>query len=356
MLKNEKAFVIIEEPEAHLHAQVQQVFIRKAYSVLTNHRFIKENSNFATQLVISTHSSHIARESNFADLRYFKRLAENSTNIIARSKVINLSDVFGENDETDKFVTRYLQTTHCDLFFADAVILVEGSAENMLVPHFIRNKYPKLYQRYISILSINGRHSHRLNPLIEKLCIPTLVIADIDSAEATGHHKAIFPERGKGEISSNYTITQWLLKEKSLDNLLSLPFEKKELLRETPYKYPIRVAYQTPVIIDYGGDDKEAIASTFEDCLVYTNYKLFKELSIDDTGSLIKSVCDEINSADSFETFRKKVYETLRNGKSDQKAEFALDLIYAMDPNELTIPTYIDEGLAWLQTYLDPEE
>ena len=113
-----------------------------------------------------------------------------------------------------------LQTTHCDLFFADAVILVEGSAENMLVPHFIRNKYPKLYQRYISILSINGRHSHRLNPLIEKLCIPTLVIADIDSAEATGHHKAIFPERGKGEISSNYTITQWLLKEKNLDNLL----------------------------------------------------------------------------------------------------------------------------------------
>ena len=31
-------------------------------------------------------------------------------------------------------------------------------------------------------------------------------------------------------------------------------------------------------------------------------------------------------------------------------------LIYAIDPNELTIPTYIDEGLAWLQTYLDPEE
>lgn len=140
--------VLIEEPEAHLHAQVQQVFIRKAYSVLTNHRFIKENSNFATQLVISTHSSHIARESNFADLRYFKRLAENSTNIIATSKVINLSDVFGENDETDKFVTRYLQTTHCDLFFADAVILVEGSAENMLVPHFIRNNilnYIKIY-------------------------------------------------------------------------------------------------------------------------------------------------------------------------------------------------------------------
>ena len=65
--------VLVEEPEAHLHVQVQQVFIRKAYDVLTNHKFIKENDNFATQLVISTHSSHVARETNFADLRYFKR-------------------------------------------------------------------------------------------------------------------------------------------------------------------------------------------------------------------------------------------------------------------------------------------
>lgn len=39
-----------------------------------------------------------------------------------------------------------------------------------------------LYQRYISILSISGRHSHRLDPLIEKRCLPTLVIADLDSA------------------------------------------------------------------------------------------------------------------------------------------------------------------------------
>ena len=60
--------VLVEEPEAHLHVQVQQVFIRKAYDVLTNHKFIKENENFATQLVISTHSSHVARETNFADL------------------------------------------------------------------------------------------------------------------------------------------------------------------------------------------------------------------------------------------------------------------------------------------------
>lgn len=63
--------VLVEEPEAHLHIQVQQVFIRKAYYVLM------EKTDFSTQLVISTHSSHIAREENFVNLRYFKRMPDN---------------------------------------------------------------------------------------------------------------------------------------------------------------------------------------------------------------------------------------------------------------------------------------
>ena len=348
--------VLVEEPEAHLHVQVQQVFIRKAYDVLTNHKFIKENEHFDTQLVISTHSSHIARETNFSDLRYFKRLSEGVEGNIATSKVINLSEVFGKGDETDKFVTRYLQTTHCDLFFADAAIFVEGSAENMLLPHFIRNKYPELYQRYISILSINGRHSHRLNPLLEKLCLPTLVIADLDTAEKEGHHKAAFPERGIGLISSNYTITGWIIGEKDLDKLLAVPSDNKEVIKEGTCKYSIRIAYQTPVTINYNGTDEEALASTFEDCLVYTNFQLFKDMTIDDTGSLIKNVSDKIKKAGSFDEFHKGVYDVLRDGKSDQKAEFALDLIYAVDPGELTVPAYIAEGLEWLQSYLKPEE
>lgn len=348
--------VLIEEPEAHLHVQVQQVFIRKAYDVLTNHRFIKENKHFNTQLVISTHSSHIVRETNFVDLRYFKRLSEGVEGDIATSKVINLSEVFGKGDKTDKFVTRYLQTTHCDLFFADAAILVEGSAESMLLPHFIRINYQELYQKYISILSINGRHSHRLGPLIEKLCLPTLVIADLDTSEKEGHHKATCPERNRGFISSNYTITNWIIKEKDLDKLLDVSTDKKVVVKEGVCKYSIRVAYQTPMKIDYGGTETEALASTFEDCLVYTNFQLFENISVDDMGSLIKDVSNKIKTASSFKELRQGIYDVLRNGRSDQKAEFALDLIYAVDPSELSVPAYIDEGLKWLQDYLTAEE
>ena len=58
--------VMVEEPEAHLHAQVQQVFIRHAYDVLRNHPELKANPLLTTQVVVSTHSSHIAHESRFS--------------------------------------------------------------------------------------------------------------------------------------------------------------------------------------------------------------------------------------------------------------------------------------------------
>ncbi|WP_408732792.1 ATP-dependent nuclease [Clostridium butyricum] len=299
-------------------------------------------------MVISSHSSHIAKEVDFKDLRYFKRIAPIDKCSIPTSSVINLSGVFGTDDDTTRFITRYIQTTHCDLFFADAVILVEGAAEYMLVPHFIRENYPELNERYISILEINGRHSQRLKPLIEKLCLPTLIITDIDSGKSDGHHSHTIPKRNKGIISTNYAITKWIINEDSLDTLLDLPENKKILELCTPYNFKIRMAFQTPIKFNYYGTDVEAIASTFEDCLVYTNFELFK--STDGEG-LINSIHELCNDNLKFEDFNNEIYELFR-GKNVPKAEFALDLIYSIDPNELKVPKYIDCGLRWLQELL----
>lgn len=348
--------VLLEEPEAHLHMQVQQVFIRKAYGVLRNHSFLRNHPSFNTQLIVSTHSSHIAREVDFSNLRYFKRIPVSDDCKIATAKVINLCDVFGKNGDTNKFVTRYLHTTHCDLFFADAAVLVEGSAESMLIPHFVRQKesYSELNQRYITILSINGKHSHRLRPLIEKLCLTTLVITDIDSAEPTGHHKAARPERGKKLISSNYAITDWLMMESSLDMLLDIVPDKKVFVQDKPYTYSIRIAYQTPLDVEFKGKTEiEALSRTFEDCLIYTNLSLFTAKSGE---GIVKKAHDIIVTAKTFEELHEKLYDELRSSQSDKKAEFALDLIYSFDPNEICIPPYIAEGLDWLQDQLKTDE
>lgn len=346
--------VLVEEPEAHLHVQVQQVFIRKAYSVLRNHEKLGKSDAFSTQLVISTHSSHIAREEEFANLRYFKRLPRDFEGKVATSKVVNLSDVFGKDDATKRFVTRYLQTTHCDLFFADGVILVEGSAEHMLLPHFIRNKYLKLNQRYITILNINGKHSHRLAPLIDKLALPTLVIADLDSAEPTGHHKKAEPVRKQGLISGNYAITDWLIMKRLIDDLIDLPDSSKVFSMQSICPYQIRIAYQTPIKICYQNKEIEALSRTFEDSLIYSNWDTFEGMSVSDSGQLIRKLKEGLDNKDSFETIKSKIFESLK--QSDVKAEFALDLIYSIDPNMMVVPQYIDEGLKWLEDLLCEEE
>ena len=97
--------VLIEEPEAHLHPQAQQVFIKKAFQVLTSRKEINDG-NLTTQMIVSTHSSHIVHECDFEQLRYFKR---DFTAKIPSTNVVNLTNIFGSDWETKRFVTRYIK-------------------------------------------------------------------------------------------------------------------------------------------------------------------------------------------------------------------------------------------------------
>jgi len=334
--------VMIEEPEAHLHVQVQQVFIKKAFEVLRNRPELQDNAQFTTQLIISTHSSHIAHEIDFTSLRYFKRIPAVKNFDVPCVEVVNLSRTFGDNSNTSKFATRYLKTTHCDLFFADACILVEGPAERMLVPHFIRNHYKDLDRSYISILEIGGSHAHRLKPLIETLGLITLVITDLDSIEKDSNTK-VHPKVGKGYRTNNDSIKTWVPGLCILDDVLSVNSEDK--VKDNN----IRIAYQCEVVVNYSESESEikAIPYTFEDALVLNNISLFKEKT-SSTG-LLKKMAEAVNKP----TFN-EAYVSMFNALSQnsKKAEMALELLYTLEPNELMPPEYIKEGLEWLQERL----
>lgn len=333
--------VLVEEPEAHLHAQVQQVFIKKAYDVLRNHPDLKEEVQFSTQLVISTHSSHIAHEIDFVSLRYFKRMSATSTDLVPCAEVVNLSTTFGDGSDTAKFATRYLKTTHCDLFFADAAILVEGPAERILLPHFIKNHFSDLDRNYISLLEIGGSHAHRLKPLIETLGLLTLVITDLDSIGETSVGKEL-PKRGKGYRTGNDTIKSWVPKKSNLDEVLDISSEAK--IKDGL----VRVAYQYETTVDYLGKKETTIPYTFEDALVLSNVDLFKGREAS-TG-LIKKMADAVNEPN-IAAASQSLFESL--GKNSKKAEMALDLLFTTEPSELMPPYYIKEGLEWLQCQLD---
>lgn len=334
--------VLIEEPEAHLHAQVQQVFINKAYDVLRNNDILKDDDKFTTQLIISTHSNHIAHEVDFTSLRYFKR-DTTSNNEVNTSEVINLSKTFGTEDETTKFATRYLKTTHCNLFFSDAVIIVEGPVERMLVPYFIK-QHSNLSDCYISILEIGGSHAHRLKPLIETLGLITLIITDLDSIDKLENSRSkVQPNKSKGYRTGNDTLTKWHPKEESLDLLLELEEEKKEHT-----DFPIKVAYQLPLKISNQGVDVVVYPYTFEDSLVMENRDIFRQIS-DSTG-LMKKMYQAANKTNITES-AKEMYEAI-NSQNVKKAEFALELLFFKEPKDLKTPRYIKEGLDWLKKKL----
>lgn len=343
--------VLVEEPEAHLHAQVQQVFIKKAYSVLRAHEELGENKMLRTQLVVSTHSSHVAHETSFSCLRYFRRLPAGMVAKVPVSTVVNLSEVFGPGSETERFVTRYLRAQHADLFFADAAILVEGPAERMLVPNFIRAHYDELNQCYITILEIGGSHAHRLKPLIEHLGLLTLIITDLDTLSGTGG-ASVQPARGANQKTNNATLKTWVPGIEDVDALMDADVVAKTLCVDSDPLFAVRVAYQTPrTVTAPGSTESETVYPyTFEDALALENLAFFSGL--DGTG-LVRKFRDALTAGGGATAIGKQMYLDLKSGK---KAEFALDILDIEKFENIVVPGYIAEGLEWLLKQLKKKQ
>lgn len=346
--------VFIEEPEAHLHAQAQQVFIRKAMDALTNdsaNEILRNNKNLTTQLVVSTHSNHIVNEVDMCHLRYFKRIIDDHIKIPV-SEVVNLSRIFGDDNDTKRFVTRYIRLTHCDIFFADAIILVEGAAERILMPKFIRDE--NMDNFYISVIEINGSHAHRFDSLTQKLGIPTLIITDIDAQEERLEKeelkwKSAIPQKNKKQKTNNDTIKHWL-KIESIDMLLELPFPNKQ-------KGNICISYQIPISVNWTNQKKEdelyeVYPYTFEDSLVFTNIKLFQRDEKMAKMGVITTFYNYLKKAISLEDFHEKMFSCLEKRKN-VKASFATDILYTEQFDKIQAPSYIKEGLIWLQKCLN---
>ena len=135
---------------------------------------------------------------------------------------------------------------------------------------------------------------------------------------------------------------------------MDLPESNKVIFKKSVCDYQIRIAYQIPIDISYNGIEIEALSRTFEDSLIYTNWSTFKDHYVSEPGLLIKKLKEGFEKKDSFDTIKTTIFNELK--KSEVKAEFALDLIYSIDPDEIVIPKYIDEGLKWLENILCAED
>ena len=309
--------IFIEEPEAHLHPQMQQVFIKNIND------FIKEKNNWNVQVVITTHSSHVVEKGSFEGIRYF----DNTSN---RLLIKNLSDFKNEIEvaqpKTIKFLKQYLVLKNCDMFFADKVIMVEGTVERLLLTEIINEKFKKLNSQYLSVIEVGGAYAHRFKEFLEFLNIKTLVITDLDSIDSTNNNKAC--KVSDGDKTSNAVLKNWLPKKTLLYELIELEDKHKFSVNSR-----IKVAYQIPE----NGSKKEDCGRSFEDAFILANCEELTTASGEIIDKRFKGKTKE------------EIYDNAYNiseKMSKNKTDFAFDIMLMEQWN---VPKYINEGLVWLE-------
>lgn len=338
--------IFIEEPEAHLHAQVQQTFISNIWEIIRQASAAKGENHMVPQLGITTHSSHILDTVEFRKVRYFRRCAlggedPTANTTLNASKVCSLRDFKPQKESADgkveieqetlDFLKRYLKLTHCDLFFADAAVLVEGTVEKLLLPRMIEKSAPSLELVYLTVLEIGGAYAHRFASLLEFLGLSSLVITDLDSVDPNGSSKVCRADKS-GAVTSNASL-KFFLNKPEISDLATLPIEAQKLSGDSCF-----VAFQKPTLVE-GYDPSEPMhGRTLEETFAYQNMQLFRDGEI----GLGISIPEGQDWNDEYNT----VFDRVKSS-SFKKTEFALDV--ASSNADWVVPQYIEAGLQWLE-------
>jgi putative ATP-dependent endonuclease of OLD family len=309
--------VFIEEPEAHLHPQMQEVFIRQLSKIAQQFN-AQEGADlpWPVQFVVSTHSSHVANAAGFEAIRYFLPAAAETPGV-RYTQIKDLHDGLRETaEEHKKFLHQYLTLTRCDLFFADKAVLVEGTSERLLLPVVIRKleeadtNVPKLSSQYMTIMEVGGAYAHLFFGLLDFLELRTLIITDIDSVAVAGGTACPVHQ---GTTTSNACLKAWFSEDGRSPAWLQARTDAEKI------KDLKRIAYQRPEL------PNGPCGRTFEDAFMLANPTLF---GIQGTTANEQ----EINAAASVDKLK--------------KSEFALK--HAIYETGWTPPGYILDGLRWL--------
>lgn len=365
--------ICIEEPEAFMHPQMQELFIKNinnAVQVLLN----GSNKKINSQLVITTHSSHILNSKIHTSNSF------NNINYIAivnnLSYIINLNDekiieevlihpVAGETYEEKqireekntesrinnlKYLKKHIKFKVSEIFFSDAIIFVEGITEETLLSYYIYNDDNLgLSKYYITIFNINGAHGLKYHNLIKQLRIPTLIITDIDikrtdeeKAKASDKDNPIF-EQIKS-LSSRVTTNSTIIKYKGNKNLEDIP---DCFIDENLY-----ITFQKEKIND-------CYATSLEESLILSNYD--NTILNNSIKEVKPNIYKEIVGEDQIKKNLSNNSYKLQKKLSDDKSNFANTLLYQFSINENTedlptLPKYINDSIVWLKNKLNNSE
>lgn len=313
---------IIEEPESHMHPQMQNVFakyIRKYYQ------------EKRIQGLITTHSSEMVRVTDMKNLRVARPLGS------FESKIFDFSS-FKQSVSSDpvlsNFYDWFYEIGFSDIVFADRVILYEGDTERMLIRKLATlTDYQALNQLYIAFVQVGGAYAFNYRNLIEFLKIKTLILTDLDYDKSAGTEDLV-----RASLTTNATI----------NNFYNIVYPDTTPTVSDLYKWVEareNILFDECAYIGYQGSS-DNFARTLEEAMLAKHYgiKAFDKKS--------REAWIELRTQDGLKytiprdpgdySLRDIVAHT-SNGKTD--------FMYSVILNNLIenmLPEYIKEGLRWV--------
>ncbi|EAO6613386.1 ATP-dependent endonuclease [Salmonella enterica] len=179
--------LIVEEPEAHLHPQLQAVLL----DYLGTIKAIEGEK--PVQLFVTSHSPNFA---SIADLDSITCLVDTGTSV----ETFFPRTISFDKGKREK-LERYLDVTRAELFFARRAIFVEGAAELMLVNVLAEKCGYRLREHGVSLISVEGLNFDSFLPLFgeKALKIPVSIITDadpVDENDGIEEPQAAYPSLG----------------------------------------------------------------------------------------------------------------------------------------------------------------
>lgn len=340
--------ICIEEPEAFMHSQMQELFIKHINDAVS---FLLKDSKkeINSQLIITTHSPHILNSkihsgNSFDNISYIT-IADSFSNVVNLNDRNVMEDKTAADAEKDagaplkktaddlKFLKKHIKYKVSELFFSDAVIFVEGVTEETLLSYYI-DQDESLSRYYISIFNINGAHGLVYHPLIKLLKVPNLIITDLDIKRTDVEKDGCLQISDlKGRITTNKTIAKYNSGKEKLDGISGY-FEDGN----------INVVFQWE-------NTKGYYATSFEESFILTNYdndilnKVLASIKPDTYSEIVGKQADRNKIKDA----SYKLQSKLSKSKSDFSNELLYEIVICDDAGAIPKPPkYIADGLTWL--------